>query len=296
MKKILATKQQQSFVLMLLVAAAWGAGFPVMKLLLAEFSPYSLLSTRFLLAGMLVALIFVKSIANLTLNELKKAIYLGLALSTSFIFLIVGLQYTLASKAGFITATSIIWVPVIECAVDRKKMGLTTTISIIICLIGLGFLTSIKTGKINTGDILILLGAIIFAIHIILIDKLSPLKNHSIISIQLLMTGISSGIAGALLKQLSIPSTLSYAAITELLFVTIIATAFTVWAQTKFQQHISPTTASFLFLLEPVFAMIFSILLLKEGINFSELIGASIILAGVIFYLLSTTQQSNNNR
>lgn len=278
-------KQTRAEILMLLVAMAWGAAFPSMKELLHYFSPFSLLSIRFLLSGVLVFLIFPKAAFRLTRVDIKKAVILGFLTAAAFILLITGLQQTEASKAGFIVATTVLWVPIFEFFLYRKPIRPLTLCIIVLSLIGVYLLTATKVDGIDLGDVLVLLGTMVYALIIILMDRFAPMDNPAIVSIQLFITGVAAGVVGLLTHDFVLPHFINESIVLNLLFLVVAATAFTVWAQTKFQCDTTPIRASFLFLFEPLFSMIFAYLLLHEVMDWVQAIGAIIIMFSVILFL-----------
>lgn len=278
-------KQIRAEILMLLVAMAWGAAFPSTKEILHDFSPLSLLSVRFLLSGLLVLLIFPRSVFRLTKVDIKKALILGALLSIAFILLITGLQQTEASKAGFIVATTVLWVPIFEFLLFKKPVTRLTLLIIVLSMAGVYMLTATKANGIELGDVLVLLGTMVYAVIIIMVDYFSPMKNPSIVSIQLLMTGICAGVVGLLMHDFVLPTEITRSIILNMAFLVVLATAFTVWAQTKFQQDTTPIRASFLFLFEPIFSMIFAYLLLHEVMDLEQAMGALAIMVCVIAFL-----------
>ena len=268
-------------IIMALVAIAWGTGFPSMKYLLTNIPPITLIAIRFLLAAIALLLLFPKALFRLSKKELIKGIVLGLVLTLAFGLFISGLKYTSASRVGFIVATSIIWVPILEYILFKKPYAAITWLLMLICLIGLFLITGASFHQLNIGDLLTLLGTLALSSQIILVDKFSPMKNPAIVTIQFMVISFVTLLIVLITHQPIFPHHISIPLVLNLAYISSVVTAIAFWAQTRYQSLISPSRATFLFLLEPIVSMLFAFWFLNELISLSEILGAFIILLGL---------------
>lgn len=193
----------------------------------------------------------------------------------------VSLIYTTAAKASFLTALYIVFIPVIGLFFGRRP-SVKIIICIFLAMVGT-YLLSIKGGlKINRGDLIVILSALVFAIHILLLTKYSRNTNAVLVSlVQFAVCGVIS-LAGALvLEDISMDAILKSQA--TILYVGILSSGVGFTIQLMALKDLEPVVASMICSLESVFGALFGWLILSQEMTEREIFGAIIIFLATIF-------------
>ncbi|MBI3659858.1 DMT family transporter [Candidatus Acetothermia bacterium] len=273
---------------LLLTAAIWGWTFVLVKESVQEVTPFLFLFARFTLATVVLVLIFRKSlIENWNWKMLRRGSLLGAALAAGYLFQTWGLKYTTATKSGFITGISVVLVPLMG-VFFKERIGLGAWIGTLLSFVGLsliligqGFSLNELASQLNAGDLLTLFCALSFAAHILLVGHFVDADSYrTLLIIQIAAAAVLS-LGGALtFENLHFnfsPTVWNAIAITGLF-----ATALAFWAQNKFQPLSTPTRTAIIFSTEPVFAGLFGFSLLGERLSMEQLLGAGLILLGIV--------------
>ena len=206
----------RSSALLLLTACIWGVAFVAQSVGMEYVGPFTFNFVRSILGGLvLIPCIFFlkrekKAKAEKVSEEEKKAqrktllaggICCGVALCLASNFQQIGIQYTTVGKAGFITACYIVIVPVIGLFM-KKKCSPMIWLSVLLAVVGLYLLCINEQFSIGYGDILVFVCAILFSVHILIVDYFSPKVDGVKMScIQFLVCGLLSGIAMLFAEQ-----------------------------------------------------------------------------------------------
>lgn len=193
----------------------------------------------------------------------------------------VSLIYTTAAKASFLTALYIVFIPVIGLFFGRRP-SVKIILCIFLAMVGT-YLLSIKGGlKINRGDLIVILSALIFAIHILLLTKYSTNTNAVLVSlVQFAVCGVIS-LAGALvLEDISMEAILKSQV--TILYVGILSSGVGFTIQLMALKDLEPVVASMICSLESVFGALFGWLILSQEMTEREIFGAIIIFLATIF-------------
>ena len=192
----------------------------------------------------------------------------------------VGLVYTSAGKAGFITAMYIVLVPVLGLFLKQKPSP-AAWLSVALAVAGLYLLSCVGVAEVNIGDILLMICACAFAVQITLIDRMAgSLNGLRLNCVQSLVCAVLSALVMALTESPDIGNIaacwlpLGYAGILSM------GVAYSL--QIIGQRHVEPTPASLIMSLESVFALLFGWLLLDETMAGYELIGCGLVFAAVL--------------
>ncbi|HZK55983.1 MAG TPA: DMT family transporter [Desulfosporosinus sp.] len=266
---------------LLLVALVWGSTFVVVKWAIEDLPPLPFLAIRFALAflSLLPLLYFQK--AHISKIALLKGMALGVFLFSGYAWQTVGLQYTTSSNAGFITGLSVVFVPVLV-AITTRRLPRPGLIAGVLCaLVGLGFLTLGDRLHLNKGDLMVLICALSFALHIYFVGRYAPHSNATVLaSVQILTVSVLSGISSLFLPQPIMNfSTNVWVA---LLVTAIPATSMAFYIQSKMQQFTSPTHTALIFTMEPVFAAFSAFFFAGEILTPRGLLGAGLVLTGML--------------
>jgi len=266
---------------LLLVTFVWGSTFVIVKWAIEDLPPFPFLAIRFALAfiSLLPFLWFQKK--HISKKSLLKGAALGVFLFSGYAWQTVGLQYTTASNAGFITGLSVVFVPALVTITTRKLPSPSLLLGILCALVGLAFLSLGDRLQLNKGDLMILACALSFALHIFLVGRYAPEANATVLaSVQILTVSVLSGIFSLLLPQHAMH--FSPTAWVALMVTAVPATSLAFFVQTKMQQFTTPTHTALIFSMEPVFSAISAFFLAGEVLTFKGLIGAGLVLGGML--------------
>lgn len=292
------------------VTFIWGSTFFMAKEVVSQTPPINYLSTRFLIASLLLILISYKQ--KFDANSIKGGIILGSMLYGGFLFQAAGLLYTSASKSGFVTGVTVIIVPFFSYFINRSKIINEHILAIFLATIGFTFITlPEKNESINIGDILTLIGTIFWAFHITFTGvwvQHAPSKglmlgqivtaaiffNLSKIIFPILSTSFP------MLEKLSILASNSwpvdnYKMILQLIYLGTIATILTLFAQTFAQKYVTPTRAAIIFSLEPAFASIMAYIFAGEQISWRTILGGILIVIAILVSEIKIFSPSSSN-
>jgi EamA-like transporter family. len=157
----------QAEIYLLIIVIIWGSTFALIKGVIDTIPPYTYLAYRFLLAALILVVIFWKRLKRLNIMVLEKGSLIGIFLFLGYTLQTVGIKYTTATKAGFITGLSVVLVPIISHFFIKDKVSRSSVIGVVLAFIGLWFLNYSGSFSFNLGDFLVLLCAFSFAMHII---------------------------------------------------------------------------------------------------------------------------------
>jgi len=283
------TKQLKAELSLLSVTVVWGGSFPATSLALEYVPPYSLVALRYLVAGLILAVIFYKRLKNMNKETLKAGLFIGISIFIGTVLQVVGMLYTTPSKSGFITGLYVVFVPLILAFIYKKIPDIKTIIGIVLSLIGLGVISINGSLGINFGDFLTLLSAVAFAVQILLVDKC--VKDADVIAltcIQTLIVGILALIPAVAVEKLDI--VFNSSSISSIVFMAIFCTIVAYLVQNKMQPYTKPTHAAIIFLAEPVFCAIFSSFI-GDKLTGKTLVGCALILLGMIVINIKTNNE-----
>lgn len=258
----------------------WGMTFAFIKDAVATLTPFNFLFWRFGIASVLLLLIFWQKI-KFNQQTLFYGTFLGLLLAGTVIFQTIGLRYTAASTASFITGLSVILVALFESFLNKQWPSIYVVAAALIALVGVGLITLADGFTLNQGDVWVLLCAFCFAGYILFAGKASRIHQPiSLTFIQAIFVCILAGVASLFTTKLAIP--LQSNVWVAILFCSIFASIFAFLLQLQFQKYVSSTKAAIIFSLEPVFATITAAIYLHEQLTIQFYIGALMIFFAIL--------------
>ena len=275
-------------VMLLLTSLIWGTAFVAQSVGMDFLEPFTFNGVRSFIGGVtLLPCIWLlekmngKPEVDGTRKDLiQGGIACGLLLFAASSLQQMGIQYTTAGKAGFITAFYIVFVPVLGIFL-KKAAGWKVWMSVFLALIGLYFLCIKEGFSIGKGDIMIFACALVFAVHILVIDYFSPRTDGVKMScIQFFVCGILSGVMMLLTEEPHIPDIL--AAWQPVLYAGVLSCGVAYTLQIIGQRNFNPTIASLLLSLESVFSVLAGWLLLGEVLSAREIMGCVLIFAAIL--------------
>lgn len=274
----------------------WGATFALIKNALTDISPLLFVGLRFGLA----TLIFFPFVYSHLKNTNKKTIIAGSILGVfyfaGFVTQTLGLNLTTATKSGFITGTFVIFIPIIQLLIEKRKPKWFNLVGVVFVLFGLVILSSKGDNAFeffkqlgsdfNLGDLFTLICALLFAFQVVYVDIFTKKYDYlPMVFTQLLITGLGGLIFSFLLSATAIEEVkfvINVSVVSSILYTAIFASILATIIQLKYQKTVSPTKAGIIFSIEPIFSAVFAYFLLSEKISNFGLIGCVLIFFGLI--------------
>ncbi len=282
--------------ILLIITLIWGATFAIIKLALVNVSPMVFISIRFSFAAILLLPFFLKKSKNISRSAVLSGLLLGVMYFLGFSTQTIGLNYTTATKSGFITGTCVLFTPIFQYLFEKKKPGKGNLIGVFFVLTGLIVLSS-KGNSIldifhelgsgfNIGDFFTLLCAVFFAMYIVYLDIISKKYDYLLlVFLQISITAVM-GIISVIILSVSglenIKFMFSGSLIFAFLYTSILATVLTTTFQTKYQKIVTPTKAGIIFSFEPVFSAVIAYYFIHEKISRFSFIGGILIFTGLL--------------
>ncbi len=273
--------------LLLVTALVWGFGFVAQRAGMEYVGPFTFNGIRFLLGGLCLLPMTVRADHTMAkevgaaMPPGKAGLWAGCLLFVGASLQQVGLLYTSAGKAGFITGLYVIFVPIFGLVLGRRT-SCGTWLGALLATIGMYFLSVREDFTIGTGDLLVLAGAGVWALHVLLLGYLSP-RTHPIrlAMAQFLYCGLFSLIVALCFETISLPAV--YGATIPILYGGLCSVGIGYTLQTVAQRWAHPAHASILLSLEAVFAAVGGWWLLGETLSGRGLFGCGLMLVGMLF-------------
>lgn len=270
------------YAVLILVTLIWGTTFSVTKSSLEYVPPLYFLAWRFSIAALGLLLISFRQLSSVTRDEVKGGLISGASMAIGYIAQTVGMVYSTAAKAGFITGLAVVLVPLLGAAFYRRRPHFGVYIFAAVAAAGLAFLSlDFSAGfALNRGDLYLFICAVAFAVNILNLAKYAPRCRVLMLTlIQVAFTAIACWIASLLLEA---PVSFTGQVWAGLLYLALVGTILTTVGQTWGQRLVSPERAALVFTLEPVFAAIFAYFLLGEELPPLGVVGSGLIMAGIV--------------
>ena len=275
--------------LLLLAAIVWGFAFVAQKAGMDNIGPMAFNGIRFLIGSIsllpLIMFFNSKSKKSETKTHSKKELWKAGAISGLVLFAAssmqqIGVVYTTAGNAGFITSFYVILVPVFGLVINQK-VNAQTWIGAVVAIIGLYFLTASETLTFVAGDLLVFGSAFFWAIQVILAGYYSVRVNViKLATIQFALTGFLSLIISFFTETYGLQNI--YAAMIPILYGGIMSVGLAFTLQLIGQRKANPSHSAIILSTESVFAAIGGWIILNEELTQIEIIGAGLMLSGVI--------------
>lgn len=274
--------------LLLGAALIWGVAFVAQSAGMRYLGPFTFSAVRAMLAALfLFPLSFLVDRKEqggaeraTTREEVKAGLILGVILFFAANLQQIGLQYTSAGKAGFITSLYIVMVPLFGLFLKRR-MHPVLWLCVFIALAGFYVLSINEQFSIGKGDLLVLLCAVFFALHILCIDKFAPRMNVVRLSfIQFFVMSLLSAPFMFILEKPQMPDILS--AWLTLVYAGVLSGGVAYTMQMFGQRRVEPATASILCSCESMFALLAGWIILNESMTGRELIGCALVFLAVV--------------
>lgn len=289
----LNNKRLGANILLLLTAAIWGLGFVAQRVGSQSIGAFTFNGIRFALGSisLIPLLIYFNKRKKITSDDentvevsskktILPGVLVGIALYAGATLQQIGLIYTTAGKAGFITGLYMVIVPIIGIFLGHK-IGKNSWIGVGLAVVGLYLLSINENFSISYGDLLELIGSVFWAIHILTIDyfsnRIEPLKLSCI---QFATCSLLSLITALIFEQITISSILD--ALIPLLYSGLLSVGVAYTLQVVAQKNAKPSHTAIILSMESVFGAIGGALILGETMSNRGYIGCILILGGIL--------------
>ena len=283
----------KSSLLLLLTAFIWGVAFVSQSVGMDYLGPLSFNGVRFLFGGVVLLPVIAynrakkKSMGHRPENlktTVTGGISCGFVLGIAALLQQYGILYTTVGKAGFITTLYIILVPFFGIFLKKKVPGKVWTGAVIAAL-GLYLLCMGESLSLGRGDTLVFLCAILFSVHILVIDYFSPRTDGVELScIQFLTAGMIAGILAFIFENPRPQDFIN--GILPLAYAGILSSGVGYTLQVIGQKDMDPTVASLILSLESVFSVLAGWVILRQVLTGRELMGCCLVFGAVILVQL----------
>jgi drug/metabolite transporter (DMT)-like permease len=282
------SKRNLLYLAMLATAAVWGGSFVVMKDSLEQQDVYSFLSSRFLLASLLMFLYRPNVFKGLNKKFVRQAILAGLLLGSGYIFQTLGLTKTTVSNTGFVTGLYLVFTPLISLAILKRHVLRIQWSAVIIAFAGL-VLISYNGISIGFGETLVLISAFLYGAHFVALGEWSDGGNTYALTLIQIMTVSALATICALINGYQVAP--SMRVWTAILFTALFATFLAFLVQTKAQSVMSATAASVLLAMETPFALIFGLIFNNDPLTLRIITGGGMVMLAMGLVIWSDSKK-----
>ncbi len=245
--------------------------------------PFLLMGTRFLIAFVVIGLLFRDKLLGVTKKELLHCSFIGFGFFLSIFFELKGLQTTPSTVTSFLEGTVVAMVPVLTCIAAKKLPDKVTVVTVIIAMAGVGLLT-LKGDHLGftIGEILIIIDALFYSITVLITDWAAKNDDPLTIAIyQMLFISLFAFIGAFLFEDIRLPeSGTEWGAVLAL---ALICSGVGFTLQPLGQKYITPERAGLLTVVNPLAAAALGMIFLGEKLTPSIIAGAALILISIFY-------------
>lgn len=275
-------KRTLFLLLLILGTAFWGISFSVTKLAIGQGQPLLFLCYRFLLATMVLSVIFWKHVKKLNATTIKTGASLAVSLVLGIYLQTLGITHTSASQCSFVAGITVVMIPVIKLIIYRKAAALKIWIAAITALTGLFVISVTNKLSIGLGDLYTIIGAFCFAIYLIQVEKVSKVRDiiPTIVPMFATCAVFTFLLASFQNDTVWIPQATTFWL--GIIFCALFSTAYMYTISNIAQRYISAERVSIIYLFEPVFGAFAAHFILGEAITSRLLIGGGLIFVATL--------------
>jgi drug/metabolite transporter (DMT)-like permease len=276
------------------VAVAWGSTFVIVQEAVATTPVYSFLFLRFGFAFLLLLPFFIRFKAHVNAKSIISGMILGVMFFTGFATQTYGLLFAPSSVVAFITGLNVILVPIFLFVFFHQKASIYSLIGVVIAAYGLYLLTATDgLGGFGWGELLALLCAACFAIHIVFTSIFSKKHNPFVlVMVQLFTVAFLSFCFSLYYDHTTFPASFDDSLIVALVVTALFATVYALLVQTYMQRFTTPTKTAIIFAMEPLSAAVMGYLWAAEILSMKQLAGGALIIVAMLSAELGTYYKS----
>ncbi|MGG1659959.1 DMT family transporter [Brevibacillus sp. NRS-1366] len=268
---------------LLLIAMIWGSNYIVIKSVVETVPVFQMLFIRFTLTAIIMLPFTFKVLRHADRSTWTSGLILGLIMVATYLLETFGLTSTSASNAGFIIGLYVVLVPVIDNLIQGRLLKISLAGILLLSITGTTLLTMKDSFDPKFGDVLVLAAAFGYAIQMIMAKKLTAGKtmdSRSLTVIQFSTVAIISGLLS--LSQPFAWSNLTPSFWLATGYLVVFGTMIAYYVQLVMIRRTSPSRVALLMSSEPMFAAIFSILIVGEHLSIWQLFGGLCIITGIL--------------
>jgi drug/metabolite transporter (DMT)-like permease len=273
--------------LLIAVTAVWGWTFVLVKDAITQYPTVTFLQLRFILALLVMAAI-VRRLP--TRRELWVGAVAGAVLAGGYLTQTVGLSSTSPGNAGLITGLLVVFTPLID-RIFGVSVHRRTVIGVVCALIGIVMLVGGPSGF-GLGDALVLVCAVLYALHIVLLSRWSPgLQAAPVAMVQMGICAVIFSVGGSWSLRAPTPQVWVAIVVTG-----VLASALAFYIQTWAQAHLDASRTALILATEPAWALVASIVLAGQRLSAVQAAGAALVLAAIVGHELAPLVGRRKNR
>jgi drug/metabolite transporter (DMT)-like permease len=274
--------------MLLITAIVWGSGFVVTAIALEYLTAYQVMAGRFILASIILALLFGKKFKAFTRSVIWKGAVLGTILYIGFALQTVGLEFTTPSKNAFLTAVNVVIVPIIAYMAYKRRVDRYEIFGSIMAILGIGFLSLQGSLTINIGDALSLACAIAFAFDIFYTNLFVKKEDALALTIMQFFTASFISLV-VLFIQGDFPTTIEKGAAYSIIYLAVFSTTIAYVCQNIAFRFTTATKGAIILSLESFFGMVLSVIFLHEILTSRMIVGAILIMLAIFITEIKPT-------
>ncbi len=263
---------------LLAATAIWGGTFVVVKDGTENTPVFDFLMWRFGIAALIMIAIRPGVVLRIDSGTLRRGVFVGFLLGLSYVLQTIGLQTTSAAVSGFITGLFVVLTPFLAWLLFREKLAMLAWMAVATAALGLALIT-LNGVSFGAGEMLTLLCAVSFSLHLLALGRWSPGRDPYLLTIIQMATAFLMCFVGSCFQGLRLPA--DRTSWTAILITATLASAFAYMMQTWAQARVTATQAAVVLTMEPVFAGLFAVLLGGESLTVSTVIGGILVVAAM---------------
>ena len=276
-------------ILLLIAAIIWGSAFVAQRIGAEHVGVFLFNGSRFLLGAVLLALLLIIRREKPDFSNLKTLYIPGIILYVASALQQAGMAYTSAGNAGFITGLYVILVPVMAAIILKTKVRLQVWLGAVLAVSGMYLLSVNGNLQIEKGDALIMGSAVFWALHVLVIGRYAVrVPAIQLATGQFFICGILNVFSGLVIGGQSLPGFAQ--ALYPILYTGIFSTAIAFTLQVAGQRLTQASDAAIIMSLEAAFAALFGFLILNEILNTRQIIGVTLMFAGMLLSQIRFTK------
>lgn len=262
-------------------AIVWGSSFFVIKGAVDYLPPATLQAMRFSIGALVLGALFWKKVKRLTRRDWLRGALVGACLGAASLVQNVGIQDTTPGKNAFLTCVYCVIVPFMFWGIRGKRPQARRFVAAFLCLLGIGMVSLTERFTIGRGDLLTLIGGVLYACHIVAIATAGEDIDPIALSVMQFASAAVLSWVYALLVEGS-PASFDWSVWPQVLYLALASTTLGYLLQVIGQKHASPAAASLILSLESVFGVLFSVLFYGEQMTGRLVLGFAVIFLSVL--------------
>ncbi|MDA8412532.1 MAG: DMT family transporter [Desulfobacteraceae bacterium] len=276
--------QGRIYFFLILTTLFWGGSFLFTKIGLREIPPQMFVFSRFLLATLIMLIVFARRLRSMNRGILRRGVIVGIALGLTNLSFVFGIQGTSISRAGVLNNLFVLFIPLITRLVWKDRIGRINLGGILLAALGIWLLATSGGVGFNRGDLLSTICAFFIAGHIITVSKV--LRDDDVYLISLIQFATVTAIAGMAALATTAPQfNVSSSGIMSVIYCAIFPTVICFTLQNTFQRYVTPTRAGLIYTLDPVWSLLAGLFVLGEQLRPLEWLGCGLIFLAALLPL-----------